>query len=133
MMAEISNFEDIIAWQKAREQANQILDLVEDGPISRLYPLRNQLTGAALSVMNNISEGFERDSDREFIRFLAIAKGSCGEVRSMLHLIHDRNYISDDKHSLLVRNSHETSRMISGLIRYLKSPEYEGKVYKNDL
>ena len=82
-------FEDLIIWQQARTQVNTIYDLLGKCPD---YAFRDQIQRAAVSVMNNIAEGFERDTRPDFIRFLSIAKGSCGEVRSMLYIAEDRGF-----------------------------------------
>jgi four helix bundle protein len=90
----VRNFEDLIIWQDARALANQIHFLFLD---SRDYSFRDQINRAAISVMNNIAEGFERFGNTEFRRFLQIAKASCSEVRSMIYLSLDFNYLNTDK------------------------------------
>jgi four helix bundle protein len=84
----IERFEDIIAWQKAKELSVRVYSLFSE---SRDFGFRDQIERASVSVMNNIAEGFERKSNKEFIHFLFIAKGSCGEVRSMLYLAKELN------------------------------------------
>lgn len=111
-------FEDIIAWQKAKDLTIQIYKLFEN---SKDFGFKDQLQRASVSVMNNIAEGFERKSNKEFKQFLFIAKGSCGEVRSMLHLAKELNKISDNDFKLLFALSEEISKMLSGLIKSLKS------------
>ena len=86
-------FEDIIAWQKAKELTIQVYQLFEN---SKDFGFKDQIQRASVSVMNNIAEGFERKSNNEFKHFLFIAKGSCGEVRSMLYLAKELNKISND-------------------------------------
>jgi four helix bundle protein len=88
----IERFEDIIAWQKAKELTMLIYSRFRD---SRDYSFRDQLQRAAVSIMNNIAEGFERKSNKELKQFLFIAKGSAGEVRSMLYLAKELNYINE--------------------------------------
>jgi four helix bundle protein len=129
-MNPIEKFEDIIAWQKARILVNKILDKAESERLSRHFCLRDQITRASISIMNNISEGYERDSNREFIRFLAIAKGSCGEVRSLLHLIYDRNHFDRDEYEQFLEQAVEISKIISGLIKSLQSSSYKGTIFK---
>lgn len=85
-------FEDIIAWQKAKELTIQVYQLFEN---SKDFGFKDQIQRASVSVMNNIAEGFERKSNNEFKHFLFIAKGSCGEVRSMLYLAKELNKISN--------------------------------------
>ena len=113
----IDKFEDIIAWQKAKIMTLKIYSTFKD---SRDYGFKDQICRASVSVMNNIAEGFERKSDREFMHFLFMAKGSCGEVRSMLYLAEELKYINKDEYSTLLTLANEISKIISGLIKTLK-------------
>lgn len=113
----IEKFEEIIAWQKAKIMTLKIYSLFKD---IRDFGFRDQICRASVSVMNNIAEGFERKSDSEFKHFLFIAKGSCGEVRSMLYLAVELNYVNKEEYSYLIGLSNEVSKMISGLIKTLK-------------
>ena len=113
----IDQFEDILAWQKAKVMTLKIYSLFKD---LKDFGFRDQICRASVSVMNNIAEGFERKSDSEFKHFLFIAKGSCGEIRSMLYLARELNYISEEEYRLLNMLSYEVSKMISGLIKTLK-------------
>lgn len=113
----IEQFEDIIAWQKSKALTLEIYTLFKD---LKDFGFRDQICRASVSVMNNIAEGFERKSDSEFKHFLFIAKGSCGEVRSMLYLAMELNYIGKNDFSGLNKLSTEVSKMISGLIKTLK-------------
>ena len=92
-MATIKRFEDLDIWQIARELNIKILPLLDKLNESRNYELKSQLDRSAGSVMDNISEGFERDGNREFIQFLAISKGSLGEVRSQLYRALDKSFL----------------------------------------
>lgn len=112
----IEKFEDIIAWQKAKEMTLLIYKLFET---KRDFSFRDQLQRASVSVMNNIAEGFERKGDKEFSHFLFISKGSCGEVRSMLVLARELEYISDAEYANLNSLSIEISRLLSGFIKTL--------------
>lgn len=112
----IEKFEDIIAWQKARQMTLEIYRLFRD---SKNFSFRDQLQRAAVSVMNNIAEGFERKGDKEFKHFLYISKGSCGEVRSMIYLALDLNYISKEDFDYLYGFSLEISKILSGFIKKL--------------
>jgi four helix bundle protein len=87
---------------------------------SKDFGFRDQICRASVSIMNNIAEGFERKSDSEFKHFLFMAKGSCGEVRSMLHLAIELNYINQENYNTLSGLSLEISKMLSGLIKSLK-------------
>ncbi|MGW8316524.1 MAG: four helix bundle protein [Bacteroidales bacterium] len=110
----VSCFEELIAWKKARELNRQVFDLFN--PI-RDFGFKDQIQRAALSIMNNIAEGFDRHSQKEFRRFLLISRGSCGEVRSMLYLAQDFGYLSEDGYTMLNNLTQETGKLISGLIK----------------
>jgi four helix bundle protein len=109
-------FEDIIVWQRARELAAEIYSLFSE---SRDFGFRDQIQRAAVSIMNNIAEGYERKTNAEFKHFLFVAKGSCGEVRSMLYLALDLGKIPLNTYNQLLNKSEEISRMLSGLIKKL--------------
>lgn len=113
----IEKFEDIIAWQKARVLVTNIY--VEFKPC-RDYAFRDQIQRAVVSIMNNIAEGYERKGNKEFCKFLYIAKGSSAEVRSMLYLAFDLGYISKDKFDDFYSKSLEISRMLSNFIKTLR-------------
>ena len=112
----IERFEDIIAWQKAKELSVFIYRHFGD---SRDFAFRDQIQRASVSVMNNIAEGFERKTNNEFKYFLFVAKGSCGEVRSMLYLAKELNKIPDNDFNKLYKLSEEISKILSGLIKTL--------------
>jgi len=112
-----NRFEDIIAWQEAKELTFNIYDAFR---IIKDFSFRDQIQRASVSIMNNIAEGFERSGDKEFKKFLYIAKGSCGEVRSMLYLALELKYINQEKFDLIYNQSYKISRVISGLIKALK-------------
>lgn len=112
----ITCFEDIVAWQKAQDLTTVIY---RDFKHSRDYAFRDQIQRASVSIMNNIAEGFERRSNKEFRQFLFISKGSCGEVRSMLRLAENLGYLEKERCRLLVAQSSEISKMLTGLIKVL--------------
>jgi len=112
----IDKFEDIISWQKAKELSIRIY---KNFSKSKDYSFRDQIQRAAISIMNNIAEGFERSSDKEFKYFLFIAKGSCAEVRSMLYVAYELSYISKKEFDEIHNSALEISRLISGLIKTL--------------
>lgn len=114
-MKKVEKFEDLIAWQKARELTRQIYRLTRDEPFSRDYGLCDQIRRSSVSVMSNIAEGFDRAGRAEFHQFIVIAKGSVAEVRSQLYVALDAEYISRDKFDQLKELSEETSRIIGGL------------------
>ncbi len=119
-MVAIKNFEDLQAWQKARELTGYIYGLTRREPFARDFALRDQIQRAAGSVMHNIAEGFESGSDPEFVRFLKMARRSAGEVQSELYLAIDCGYITPDElkrgHGLAT----EAKKMINGLMTYLR-------------
>lgn len=112
----ITNFEDLIAWRKAEELSYLIYKIFKS---SRDYSFKDQIQRAVVSVMNNIAEGYERKGNKEYIRFLYIAKGSCGEVRSMLHLALKLDYLDDKIYNKLVEKAIEVSKILYGLIKKL--------------
>ncbi|PJE73874.1 MAG: four helix bundle protein [Candidatus Taylorbacteria bacterium CG10_big_fil_rev_8_21_14_0_10_41_48] len=112
----IQSFEDIKAWQKAKNLTLSVYTLFRN---SKDYRFRDQIQAASVSIMNNIAEGFERRGDKDFSRFLVIAKGSCGEVRSMLYLALELGYIAKEDFEVLHSESIEISRMLSGFISKL--------------
>ena len=120
-MGKIEKFEDIDAWQKARELARAVYDISSKGELARDYGLRDQMRRAAASVMSNIAEGFERRGDTEFNRFLSIAKGSAGEVRAQLYIALDAGLISRKEFDHLYTLASDVSRLIGGFMRYLAS------------
>lgn len=114
-MATVTRFEDLYAWQKARILTRQIYEITRQADLARDYGLSGQMQRAAVSVMSNIAEGFERGSNREYQQFLVIAKASCGELRSQLYIALDTGYIDADKFRELSALAEETSRIIAGL------------------
>ena len=112
----IEKFEDILSWQKGKMLTIEIYKTFEN---SRDFGYKSQIERASVSIMNNIAEGFERRSNKEFRHFLFIAKGSCGEVRSMLYLAKELNKIKDEKFRELYNLSIEISKLLSGLIKTL--------------
>ena len=118
-MAKFKSFEEIIAWQKARELNVKIYIITNRNEFAKDYGLRDQIRRSIISVSSNIAEGFERETSKEFKRFLYIAKASIGELRSQLYLSTDLNYISNDKFKEIYDNATDISKMLSGLIKYL--------------
>jgi len=115
-------FEDLRIWQKARAQANLVYDSFgHASPAGRDYGFRDQIRRCAVSGMNNIAEGFERRSDQDFARFLNIAKGSNGEVRSMLYLSEDRHYLTTEAAQEMRTFAEALSEGIESLARHLRA------------
>ena len=115
-------FEDLRIWQAARKQAGEIYRVTgPDAPCSRDFGFRDQIQRASVSVMNNIAEGFERGFQTEFSRFLKIAKGSCGEVRSMLYLAEDLDYLTPQEAAEHRAVAENLSKSISAMERSIQS------------
>jgi len=126
----IRRFEDIDAWQKARELTRVVYGLTARGAFGQDFVLRDQMRQAAVSVMANIAEGFERDGNKEFLQFLAVAKGSCGELRSHLYVGLDEDYLTSEQHAQASAEAQEVSRMIAGLIRHLRQSLRRGRKHQ---
>ncbi|ANW97203.1 four helix bundle protein [Wenyingzhuangia fucanilytica] len=118
-MARFSSFEEIEAWKKARLFNKVIYTITNDGFFSKDFDLARQIRRASVSISSNIAEGFERNTNKEFIHFLYIAKASAGEVRSQLYLAFDLKYIDEIQFDKLINEVLEISKIISGLIKYL--------------
>ncbi len=129
-MATIERFEDIEAWKKARELTRAVYDCSRVGPFSKDFALRDQIRRAAVSVMSNIAEGFERGGTREFIQFLATAKGSVGELEAQLHVAVDQGYISHEQFASLMALANSVKRLIGGLMSYLRESGMRGFKFK---
>ncbi len=130
-MATIHHFEDLEIWQKARILCQDIYVIIGYENFSKDFRLRDQIRGSSGSVMDNIAEGFERSGNQEFIQFLFIAKGSCGEVRSQLYRSMDSKYISEEEFEILKQKTLELSQDIGNFIKYLKQSGIKGTKYKN--
>lgn len=117
----IERFEDLIAWQKARELAKKIYHCTAKDPFCKDFGLRDQIRRASVSAMSNIAEGFERGGRPEFHQFLIIAKGSCAEVRSQLYVAKDAGYISEKDFNAVMDLATEVSRIIGGLRTAIKN------------
>lgn len=113
----IETFEDLRVWQKGIELVKQIYLLTKDGELSRDFGLRDQLRRASVSVPTNIAEGFERASRKEYVNFLNIAKGSAGEIRSLLRVALEVGYLEQPTYTQLYNQAVELSRMLSNQIQ----------------
>ena len=128
----INHFEDLEIWDLARELCKGIKEITDVEPFSKNFRFRDQLRSSSGSIMDNISEGFERDGKKEFIQFLSIAKGSCGEVRSQSYRAFDYDYISNEQLNDLLHRTEILGKKIGSFIKYLKESEYSGTKYKKD-
>jgi four helix bundle protein len=114
-LAGIRRFEDLIAWQKARALTSAIYRITSDGAFSRDFALRDQVRRAAVSIMSNIAEGFERYSSAEFKHFLSVARGSAAEVRSQVYVASNLGYIDRATFAQLCSDCSEISRLLGGM------------------
>jgi four helix bundle protein len=130
-MARIERFEDIEAWKKARVLTKLIHEASNTGRFAKDFALKDQIRRASVSTMSNIAEGFERGGDQEFIQHLAMAKGSCGEVRSQLYVALDRGYVNQVTFERLYQDSETINRMIAGFMAYLQKSPLRGSKYKS--
>lgn len=129
-MATIKQFEDLDAWQVARTLANVIYSISSTGKFSHDISLKNQIRRSAISTMSNIAEGFERDGNREFIQFLAMAKRSCGEIRAQLFVALDQAYIGENDFRSFCQKAVRLSFLLSGLMKHLKRSGLVVRKYK---
>ncbi|MBI5945918.1 MAG: four helix bundle protein [Chloroflexi bacterium] len=116
----IERFEDIRSWQQARELTNLVYDLTEQGKFAKDFRLRDQIQGAAGSIMHNIAEGFDDGSDVEFIRFLKYARRSASEVQSEIYLALDRKYVSEEDFQKVYEMATAAKKSINAFIAYLR-------------
>jgi len=114
-MATVNRFEDLIAWQKARVWTREIYLVTRQGAFSRDFGLAGQIQRAAVSVMSNLAEGFERGKRGEFHQFVSMAKASCSEVRSQLYVALDVRYLNQSKFDELLAQGEEVGRILGGL------------------
>ena len=119
-MTSMRRFEDSEAWRKARELTKLVYKITSTGAWAKDFALRDQARRAAVSVMSNIAEGFERRGAVEFCRYLVMAKASAGEVRSQLYVALDLSYVDQQTFASVYQLAETTSRMIAGLTNYLR-------------
>jgi four helix bundle protein len=119
-MASPKSFEELDAWQAARELTNEVYALCRREPLARDFGLCDQLRRAAVSIMNNIAEGWESFHAAEKIQFYNIARRSCGEVRSMSYVLLDNLFVSEPEHGSLREGCVRSGQLVSGLIRFIK-------------
>jgi four helix bundle protein len=119
-------FEELHIYQRARELTNAVYAATREAAFAPDRGLVDQIRRAAVSVMSNIAEGFERGAVTEFVQFLYIAKGSCGEVRAQVQIALDQRYVSTSAHASLTALARQTSGMISNFIAHLQQSDYRG-------
>ena len=129
-MATVRDFEDLAIFQKARELSKKIYPITQRGEFKNDFRFVQQIRAAAGSIMDNIAEGFERSGNKEFINFLFIAKGSCGEVRSQLIRANDVGYLSQEEYDEIYNDCRKLSASIMNFIKEIKGSEMIGAKYK---
>jgi four helix bundle protein len=130
-MATVNAFEELEVWQLSRDLCKEIGLVIDNGCLKNNFKLIGQVEAASGSIMDNIAEGFERGTKAEFIQFLGYAKGSCGELRSQLNRMWDRNYINLEKFIILNEMTISITRMLQKFIGYLQGSKIEGLRRKN--
>jgi len=130
-LAKIERFEDIQAWQEARELTKNIYRVSATGQWSKDFALRDQIRRAAISVMSNIAEGFDRQGDAEFRRFLSIAKGSTSEIKAQLYVARDQDYIDEPSFNTLYESCDKVVRFLGGFMRYLSGKKDVRRLTQN--
>lgn len=126
----VNNVEDLVTWQLARKLSKDIYAISNAPEFLKDYRYCAQIRAAVGSIMDNIAEGFEREGNKEFVQFLYISKGSCGELISQLYRASDIGYITDEKCRELLEKTKDVKEKITSLIRYLKQSDIKGKKYK---
>ncbi len=128
-MATVKKFEDLEIWQLSRILCKGIFEIIENTNLKSNYRLANQIDGSSGSIMDNIAEGFERNGNREFLQFLSVSKSSCGETRSQLYRVLDRNFISENQFQELKEQCETLSKKIGAFMNYLKNTEMRGSKF----
>jgi four helix bundle protein len=118
MKKEVKRFEDLQVW---KDSMNMTVSVYENFKLCKDYGFKDQIQRAAVSVPSNIAEGYERQTNKEFIQFLYIAKGSCAELRTQLYLSIKLNYLSKKDGMILVEKTESISKMLHKLIMYRKN------------
>ena len=129
-MAKVDRFEDLVIWQQARRLSKGVYEITRLGDFRYDSRFVQQIRAAAGSVMDNIAEGFERDGNKEFIQFLYVAKGSCGEVRSQLYRAFDAGFINEETFTRMLNETLSLNKGILNFIKSLKSSAVTGTKYQ---
>lgn len=129
-MATVRDFEELAIFQKAREHSKKIHPITQRGEFKYDTRFVQQIRAAAGSIMDNIAEGFERTGNKEFLNFLYIAKGSCGEVRSQLIRANDNGYLTKEEYDELYTECRKLSAGIMNFIKEIKASDLSGAKFK---
>jgi four helix bundle protein len=132
-MATIKNFEELEVWKLAMELCTEVYSLTNTDFFSKDFALKDQIRRSAISIPSNISEGYEREGINQFVYFLVIAKGSCGELRTQLKIANTLNYINEKEYITLNEKSLSTSKQLAGFIKYLKNFKSNEKINKTQI
>ena len=130
-MATAKRFEALDVWQRSRELANLIYSFSKKGTFSSDFGLRDQIRRAAVSIMSNIAEGFESNTQQTFIKYLGYAKASAGEVRAQLYIVKDQGYISGEDLKKAFEMAEICSKQLSCLVYYLENQPNSRRVRDN--
>ncbi len=130
-MAKIEKFEDLEIWNISRDICKDIEILFETTRLGKRYALKDQMDRSSGSIMDNISEGFERNGNREFINFLSYSKGSCGELKSQLYRSLDKKIISDEQFRITSEKIELVKNKIGAFMKYLNNSEIKGLTFNN--
>ena len=126
----IERFEDLEIWQEARDLCKFVFSITLSDAFKKDFKFRDQIRASSGSIMDNIAEGFERGGNKEFMQFLYIAKGSCGETRSQSYRAFDFQYLSNEECASLLEKTTSLSKRISSFITYLKNSDLKGTKYR---
>ena len=125
----ITKFEDLEIWQEARELSKVVRGYTSRDPFNKDFRFRDQINDSSGSIMDNIAEGFERDGRKEFLQFLSISKGSCGETRSQSYRAFDSKFIDEEELNDLLIRTDKLGKKIGNFMNYLKKSEIKGKKF----
>lgn len=128
-MATFNRFEQLPVWQKSREYAREIFEMVYRTPLQYDFKFRDQILASSGSVMDNIAEGFERNGRNEFVQHLSISKGSCGESRSQVYRAFDRKYLTEANMKILCGHSEVISAELQKLSDYVQRSAWTGQKF----
>lgn len=123
----VERFEDLVIWQQARKLSKEVYEITKSGDFRYDSRFVQQIRAASGSIMDNIAEGFERDGNKEFIQFLYVAKGSCGEVRSQIYRAYDAQFINEETFTRMLNESLSINKGILNFIKSIKASGVTGK------